>query len=146
MLSCCHALHATACRWSASRAPRCAVPVAAYHVRSSVPCVRCFAPSYPAPTPQVVCKPGATIDDSEMVEGLVLDHKAGEHQFVFHVPSVGAVCCAGCPVCGGEVVEGLVVDHTAGGLCCAAWSESRWAVLRCLGLNQWAVLCCVAWL
>lgn len=29
------------------------------------------------PPLQVVSKPGATIDDSEMVEGLVLDHKAG---------------------------------------------------------------------
>ena len=26
---------------------------------------------------QVVSKSGATIDDSEMIEGLVLDHKAG---------------------------------------------------------------------
>jgi len=30
---------------------------------------------------QVVSKPGATIDDSEMIEGLVLDHKAGEQSF-----------------------------------------------------------------
>lgn len=43
--------------------------------------VSCQAPALPDALPrlppQVVSKSGATIDDSEMVEGLVLDHKAG---------------------------------------------------------------------
>lgn len=44
------------------------------------------------PALQVVCKPGGTIDDSEMIEGLVLDHKAGGwvHRYIGKSRAVSA--------------------------------------------------------
>lgn len=66
------------------------------------------------PPLQVVSKPGATIDDSEMVEGLVLDHKAGGCLFGTPAPPL------------------LPVPLRLGG-CCSLLAMRRWGDSCCTG-------------